>query len=413
MKILIVTPYLPHPLSGNGASVYLYKLLEHMVRRHEVTVVSFCDARELKLSADLKKLPVRGYFLPRVKGPGAGVTGSVRLAAVRSLQLLMSFLLWEPYYVSKYRHPGMFRLIRRLTREESYDIVRFEFAYMGQYVGSVGGGRTVLHEIDVTFRPAYRRYRRAGTVIKKAVAFVEFCRWARYEPRVARRFDRVICLTEQDRMLLERLTKGKNVEYVPLAFDTPGEVPLFGTREPQSLVFVGSYSHRPNVDAALWLMSEIYPALLRKFPLSKLLVIGPHPPGEFRAFPGRFPGISILGFVDDVNLYLGKCGVFVAPLRFGGGVKTKILSAMAQGIPVVTTKVGIEGIDGILPDTALVGESTERLVEHIGYLFEHPATAERMGRTGRDLIRKHYSWESVIERFEGIMDRMVGEKKPR
>ena len=413
MKILIVTPYLPHPLSGNGASVYLYRLLERLIVRHEVTLVSFCDARELGLSGDLKKLPMTGYFVPRAKTRGEGMLGNVRLAAIRLFQLYSNFLRWEPYYVSKYRHPAMFRLLGRLTRENSYDIVRFEFAYMGQYVGAVRSGRTILHEIDVTVRPAYRRYRKAGSLIRKAAAFVEFCRWARYEPRIARRFDRVICLTEQDRMLLERLTKAGNTEYLPLAFETPERVPDYGTRKPGSLVFVGSYSHRPNVDAARWLCTEVFPAVLRRFPAAQLSIIGSHAPDEFLAFPKRYPGITILGFVDDVDPYLRTSAVFVAPLRFGGGVKTKILSAMAQGIPVVTTKVGIEGIEGIGPDAALVGESSERLAEQVLSLLGDPLAADRIGRRGHELVRTHYSWETVVRGLELIMEKMVKESRPR
>src|SRR6185436_599841 len=103
--------------------------------------------------------------------------------------------------------------------------------------------------------------------------------------------------------------------------------------------FVGTYSHTPNVDAAMWLVSEIFPLVLKQRPDAGLLLIGKYAPEALRGMAERFPQVKVLGFVDDIGAQLSTASCFIAPLRFGGGVKIKLLHAIAAGIPVVTTRI--------------------------------------------------------------------------
>jgi glycosyltransferase involved in cell wall biosynthesis len=407
MKILIVSPYLPHPLSGHGTGVFMYGLLQHLSPHHDVTLVSFCDERELGLAPDVRKLPLTLVAVPRGKGAQKNFLGNVYLFSMRSLQLLRSIVFWQPYYVSKWRHSRMVRIIRRLTSSEKYDIVQFEFPSMGQYGRFVRHGKTVLHEHDVAFRPAYRRFRNSKSIPKKFVMYVEWCRWALYEPRIVRQFDHVLSVTEQDKLLLERLSKGSHISYFHRGIDVAATIPPYETRESQSILFLGTFAHSPNVDAAIWLCEEIFPLVVKRFPSARLYVAGPNPPSRLVDAAEGHEGINILGFVDDAVAYYRRCSVFVAPLRYGGGVKLKILHAMGQGIPVVSTKIGIEGIEGMDTEIVAVGDSPQKLAEHISGLFGDPQRAAEMGRRGWETVRRHYSWESVVSRLEQIYSNVM------
>ncbi len=404
MKILIISPYLPHPKCGHGAGVFIYGLIEHLMYKHQITLLSFCDEREMKLSDDVIKLPIECHFIFRSKGVQRNIFSNISLSILRLYQFLRSVILWQPYYVSKFRHRKMKRLILELTKERSYDIVQIEYTQMGQYVGYVKSGKTVLHELDVSFRPAFRRYKNSRSFFRRIIAYIEWCRWAKFEPRTARSFNTVLTVTDYDRMLLEWLTKKQDIYYFPHAFDIPNNIPDYNQRERQSLLFVGSYSHQPNIDAAIWLCKDIYPLLFKERPNTKLYIIGPHPPEQIMTYSRKYPLINVLGFVEDLTFYLNRCGIFLAPLRFGGGVKNKILQAMAHGIPVVTTKVGVEGIDGIGKDNILVGDTSDKLVDRILYLIDNPSSAATMGKLGQDIIRSRYSWDYVISRLSSIYE---------
>jgi glycosyltransferase involved in cell wall biosynthesis len=408
MRILVISPYLPHPQSGHGTGVFMHGLLQRLTARHDVTLVSFCDQKELMLAEDLKTLPMKLHTIPRNKGSHGNLILNFHLAIVRTLQFLRSIVLWQPYYVSKWRHSRLARLISHLTDTNDYDIVQFEFAIMGQHIEFVRGGKTVLHEHDVTYRPAYRRYRASKNLLQRFVLFLEWCRWNLYEPKIVQKFHHVLTVTAQDKMLLEWLTGMKHISYLPRAVDVPNAVPIYPSREPMSLLFVGTFAHAPNVDAILWSCEKIFPLVLQKFPDTIFYIIGANPPSALSKFSIEHTGIKLLGFVDDIEAYFRRCRVFLAPLRFGGGVKVKILHAMAQAIPVVTTRIGIEGIEGIHPGTVLIGDSAQKIADQICMLLENSSHAEEVGRKGWDLVKQFYSWESVITKLETIYKQVVG-----
>ena len=406
MNILIVSPYLPHPKSGHGTGVFMYGLLEHISRKHSITLLSFCDKRELAFVDDVRRLPLKLILVPRGRGARQNLLWNAYLVTIRLVQLLLSILFWQPYYVSKYRHPAMAKLVRRLTRDRSFDIVQFEMSQMAQYVKFVGNGKTILHEHDVSFRPAYRQYKAATSTVKRLVAYIEWCRWSRYERTMARRFDHILCVTRQDTSLMQWMSAKNDVSYFPRGVDTPDDIPPYASREPNSMLFVGTFSHYPNADAALWLAREIFPLVARKVPESVLYVVGSHPPAELLSLASNMPRVKVLGFVDDVASYMFRCRVFVAPLRLGGGVKVKVLHAMAHGIPVVSTRIGMEGIEGTR-SAALVGDTPQRLADSIVALLTDPRQSERLATTALGSLRKWYSWESVVARLQTIYDEVA------
>lgn len=409
LKLLFISPYLPHPLCGHGAGVFIYGMITRLMERHDVTLISFCDKKEMTLAADYADLPIQTSFIPRGKGAGKSIFWNVRLAIIRTLQLIRSVLLWQPYYVSKFYHPRMAKRIRETTRNERYDVVQIEFTQMAQYVTVVQAGVTLLHELDVSIRPAHRKVKHATSLPVKLLSYVEWCRWIRYEPRIARRFDQVLTVTEQDKHLIRRLSGSDHISYFPHAFEAVTKVVSYSTRKPHTILFFGTYSHQPNVDAAQWLCKEIFPLVQERYKDSRLFIVGTNPPESLSKFAQRNSGIQVTGFVEDLSPYLRETAVFVAPLRFGGGVKNKTLVAMAYGMPVVSTKVGIEGIDGLEHDVVLVGENARQLADHIGYIFDHADVAEKIGKAGCEIVRKHYSWETIIrillEEYGRVLDR--------
>lgn len=402
MKILIVSAYLPHPHSGHGTGVVMYGFISRLCERHKITLVSFCDRHELALAKDLASLPLEFIPVPRGMGAKAGIGWVFYLILVKLLQYVRSILFWQPMYVSGFWHPRMGKFIQSLTAERGYDIVQFEMTSMAQYRPSVVKGRTILHEHDVALRPAYREYKHSPKLIPRLLKFLAWCRWASYERRVLARFDHIFCVTQQDTLLLGRLFSLHEVSYLPRGVDIPDPITAHSDREPATLLFVGTFAHPPNVDSALWLVRDILPRVRKIVPEARLVIIGKNPPGELRLLAEEQPEVRVPGFVEDIESYYRKASLFVAPLRFGGGVKVKILHAMARGLPVVTTKIGSEGIDELTPAHIAVGRSAAEFAEHIVVLLGDPARAERMGMNGRELMRRNYSWKTVFDSAERV-----------
>jgi len=411
VNILIVTPYLPHPAAGHGTGVFMHSLLAQIAPRHRITLLSFCDREEERGGDALRALGIDLHIVRRARGSQPGAAANARLALRRGIQFLGSILSWKPYYVAKWRDARMARAVRDLTERLPFDIVQCEFAFMGQYASFAARGATVLHEHDVTYRPAYRRFRRARTPAARFLHYLEWCRWARYERRLVPRFDHVFTVTEQDRMLLRRLCHSERISYLPRGADTAGAPADYADRQPHSMLFIGTFHHQPNVDAALLLAEEILPLVAREYPDAVVDIIGADPPGELTARAAAEPRLKVRGYVDDVTPYLRRAAVFVAPLRFGGGVKLKIIHAMAEGIPVVTTRVGIEGIEGIGPGAAAVASTPAALAGLVCRLFADPALASHTGARGREAVARHYAWAAVAATLERQYAQIIARHK--
>jgi glycosyltransferase involved in cell wall biosynthesis len=397
VNILIISPYLPHPLGGNGGSVYLYEMLKQLCTRHTVTLISFADRREMAMAKDLSLLALTTHIIPRRKGPSRSPADALVLVASRMLQMARSVLLWEPYYVSKFRSRRMSRLIRSVTSADHFDIVQIEYAQMGTYRREGRSGKTIIHEIDVVVRTMLRYYREARSPLVRAAFLLEMCRWTRYEPAMARRFDGVSTLTQPDQLMLQRMTGLRTIEVLPPGVETvpaPGPPPA---REPGTLLFVGNLAQLPNADAALWLCTEIFPRITAEVPGARLSIIGRGASAALRAAAAD-AHISMLNFVEDLHPHFLHTAVFIAPLRLGGGIKIKMLDALTHGCPVVTTPVGAEGITGLDTSSVRISRSADGLARHCVSLLRDPDRAAELGRRGQAAVGTNFSWDQIMQR---------------
>lgn len=170
-------------------------------------------------------------------------------------------------------------------------------------------------------------------------------------------------------------------------------------RDELHLLFVGGFAHGPNVDAAVWLCDAVMPLLREASPVAvRLSIAGSNPPSEVLAL--RRQDIEVLGFVSDdrLNQLYDEADLAVAPLRFGAGVKGKVIEAMARGVPVVTTEFGAQGIDNAA-DLLFLGSAPEELAHQV-LLAATPSVARPRALAALDYVERHYSTETMRQVFE-------------
>ncbi len=399
MNILIISPYVPHPHSGHGGGEYVYGLVKYLSRSHTVSLATFADQHEQRLLQDVRALPITIHTVDRLKRDRKNLLIDAYLLLNRSWKLILSVFLWQPYMVAKYKNRSMATLVERLTTDRKFDVVQIEFAQMGQYVRHVCSGKTFLRAHDVVFRPSYRRYKTATHPFRKFLNYIEFCRWHRYETGLAREFGHILTFTEQDALLLKRLSGISHVSCNPRGIEVPEKVVGYSTRIPFTMLFIGTLDLYSNADAAQWLCEEIFPIVAKEIPESVLYLAGKNPSGSLLAAAAKHPGIKVLGFVKDIDRYLNTAGVFVAPIRIGGGIKTKILHAASFEIPVVSTSRGAEGIEGLDNSNILIANDSQGFAASIIRFMRNRNMASDFANRCRKIIVKNYAWESVVRKM--------------
>jgi glycosyltransferase involved in cell wall biosynthesis len=211
------------------------------------------------------------------------------------------------------------------------------------------------------------------------------------EIQVYRTADNVIVVTDQDRLALEAVGGIKGVCLVPLVVTTVRRSDRVRENE---LVFVGGFNHQPNVDGLLWFVSTIFPLIKCQVPNSKLTVIGSNSPDAVNEL-GKIPGIEVLGYVPETLPFLDRAAVAIAPLRFGAGMKGKVTEALAAGMPLVSTSVGIQGLLVQSNRELLIADCPRSFADAVVRLLNDKVAAQRMADRGQRYISEVCSADVV------------------
>jgi GT2 family glycosyltransferase/2-polyprenyl-3-methyl-5-hydroxy-6-metoxy-1,4-benzoquinol methylase len=229
----------------------------------------------------------------------------------------------------------------------------------------------------------------------------ELAYWRRLEPMLWQASDVIYYPAKAECEYVRTIVPDKIVRQFPIYMYPDEQLNVARGRlsrlkhlEPQ-LLFVGGFRHRPNVDAALWFCRDILPKVQTVFPTIMTYIVGSHPPQEVQSLGSA--GVCITGAVSEsvLDLFYRSLGLAIAPLRFGGGVKGKIIEALRYGLPTVTTSVGLSGIDGGEEFLEIADES-DRYADAIIRLLREPDRRMHLASRGLDFISEQYSRRAVI-----------------
>jgi O-antigen biosynthesis protein len=220
------------------------------------------------------------------------------------------------------------------------------------------------------------------------------------EMSVARACDLTIATTEQDRRHLLDAEPKLRVEVVPnIHVVTEAIAPLL---DRSGLMFIGGFEHPPNVDAVLYFVHEVLPLISAQLgSVPRLRIVGSRPPREVSALAGE--RIEVTGYVPDPAPYFQQSRVFVAPLRYGAGMKGKIGHALSFGLPVVTTSIGAEGLNLVHGETTLIADNPQNFAAAVVRLHEDHALWQALSLKGRSHIEAHCGVETV----RPLLDRVL------
>lgn len=223
----------------------------------------------------------------------------------------------------------------------------------------------------------------------------------RFERFMFAPYDRTVVISAADREQLLDLNPALNIAVIPNGIELARFRPQDVERDPCTLLFVGNYEYAPNQDAARILAAQVLPAVRQAVPGARLQLVGANPPGWLRELESD--SIEVTGRVADVAPYLARATVFVCPLRYGAGLKNKVLEALAMGVPVAATPLSVDGIavrDGESALVASVEDIAARTIELLG----DSALRLRLSRGGSALIEAQYSWEKTAASYERLYD---------
>ena len=169
----------------------------------------------------------------------------------------------------------------------------------------------------------------------------------------------------------------------------------------ESVVFDGTMDFRPNVDAVLWFVNEVWPTIHAERPNARFYIVGRKPVPEVAAL-NETPGVAVTGAVEDTRTWVAGATVYVVPMRMGGGVRLKVLQAMAMGCALVSTSMGAEGIDVRPGKDMLMSFSPQGFAQAVLLLLSDSRRRRALGASARELVTTHYAWEHLLPVLDEI-----------
>ena len=393
LRVLFVSPYpICPPVHGGG--VFMYQTVRELARLCELHLIVLLDyPHQRPAHEELDQICASTEYIPRLE-PRQRALGSL-----------------EPHAVREFRDINVAWSIHRQIYTRHIDVLQLEYTMMGQYAGQFQHIPSILFEHDVYFQSIARRLPFMPSVTEKIQARWEYLRALRYELQTLPKADRIqVCSRENAEYIASFLPtlKGRIDEQYRAGIDTSLYHFRPGGREPFTLLFLGSFRHLPNQEALQWFVQKVFPRVRAAQPRARLIVIGSDPPPNHSL--SNSEAIDLIGFVEDVREPLAKYSLFVCPILSGSGVRVKLLEAFAAGIPVISTRLGAEGLASEDGEICALTDEPEEFAARIIDLLQNPERAEAMARRAHaEVVAKRdmrVMTERLVECYRSEVERM-------
>ena len=371
LSVLFVSPYpICPPVHGGG--VFMYQTATELAQLCSLHLIILLDfEHERAPHAELEAKAGSVEYIIRMPGRPKGL-GSI-----------------VPFAVREFGNPDLEWLMHRQIYLHHIDVVQLEYTVLGQYSADFHRLACVLFEHDVYFQSIGRGLAGTPGAVHKSKAAFEYLRALRFELSMLPNFDRVqICNPENRDYLLSFLPelRGKlddnraGIATSRYDFRPDG-------REPETMLFLGSFRHLPNQEALDWFTRHVLPDVLKRSPKARLVIVGAEPPPK-HSLPNLPDNIELRGFVDDVREPLARYAVFVCPILSGSGMRVKLLEAFSAGMPVVSTRIGAEGLTAKDGEICSLADDPAEFAGKIIELFDNREKARDLAVRARAQVVK-------------------------
>lgn len=409
MHILFLTQILPYPPTS-GPKVKTWHVLRYLAERgHQITLASFVRPEEMPYIDTVKEVCSTVHAVP------------IRRSRVKDLSyFLRSLVSGRPFLVERDDLSEMRAVVKSVVNAEQVDVIHADQLTMAQFAFPLDlNGRkkpvTVFDAHNAVWTITERMKQNAPFFLQPPL-WLETKRIKEYEGMIVSDFHATLAVAEPDRTALLDAVKAYGngngniapISVIPIAVDTHLIQPV--EREPDSLniLTMGTLYYPPNADGIRWFVQEVFPLVRQKMPKVTLTIVGKNPPKDFvRLSEDPESGVKVTGFVEELDPYFAKSALMVIPVRAGGGMRVRILEAFARAMPVVTTTVGLEGIQAEPGTEVLVKDTPPDFAASVLSLLQDKKLQTQLALNGRRLVETRYDWQVVLGELDKTYARLA------
>jgi sugar transferase (PEP-CTERM/EpsH1 system associated) len=390
MRILYVCHRFPFP-PKRGGKIRPFNMIKHLARSHEVVVCSL--ARSLQEAEEGKGIA------PHCAEFHMGVVDD-RVQMLRMIATLPTPLTASAQY---FHSPQLAHTIQQLLAERRFDLIFVHCSSVAHYVQHVTNTPKILDFGDMDSQKwleytAYKPWPLSWGY------WWEGQRLLAEEKRLARRFDVCTATTRAEWETLAGYGVDTPSDWFPNGVDASAFAPTSEPYDPDTICFIGRMDYYPNQQGMFEFCADVLPLLRERRPGIKLLIVGADPSPAVRKL-GELPGVTVTGSVPQVQPYVLRSALTVAPLRIARGTQNKMLESMAMGVPVVSSRIAAGGVDAVAGEHLLAASTPQEYRDAILRILDDPAERTRLSSAGRARVLSNHAWPSSMQRLDRIIER--------
>lgn len=393
-KILFLTIQLPFP-PKSGGTVKSWNYVSHLSKSNQLTIGTLLkDDDHLHEANFQRNIKLDNYF-------------SESVSISRSpINLLKSYLTAPSLNV--FRNKSTLFFANVIEAAKKAEVIILDHYEVFQYVPTEFEGKVVMHTHNAEFMLWQRMSELTNNPIKKLILKLEAIRVKKYERLVFNQSD-LIYSTPSDIELYKKegFNTSKHQITYHLGNDHLLELPDIQFEETElAITFIGTLSWEPNINGICWFIDNCWSTIKAKQPATKLYILGKNPEKRILKSANKDQSIIFTGFVQDLDEYLQKTRVYIAPLRFGSGMKVKVLEGLYRGIPCVTTSVGAEGLMIRNEKEVFITDDAEHFSKNCTLLLETKTIWTEMRNNARKVAQKEYKWIDLFQKMDKTFEKL-------
>jgi len=321
----------------------------------------------------------------------------------------------DSYHVSRFISPAFRAKLIHLLTENEYDVIQLETLFLAPYISVIrqySNALIVMRSHNVEHEIWERVARNTKFFPTKWYLQYLAVKLRRYEVARLPDYDLLVAITKRDLQQFRQLGYRKAAMVTPIGIKGDDYQPDYKSfKKPPSIGFIGSLDWMPNQEGLEWFLQNVWSAVVLQFPELKLHIAGRNAPK--RILNLNMANVIVHGEVPDAKAFINQHSLMVVPLLSGSGIRVKILEGMALGRVVLTTSVGLEGIDARHEKEVLIADTKAKFLEAIQFCVEHPSQLQSIGQRARTFVEKEFDNLTIALQLVKMYQRLRSGQKKR
>lgn len=385
----MLTPYLPFPTSSGG-QIRSFNLIKNLSKKHEITLFSLIKyAEEERYVSELKKYCKDVFVFKRPEKPWT------------LKNILNTAFSLKPFLIIRNYSSTEKKALEEILKEKKFDIIHAETFYVSPHIPQtttpiVLVDQTIEYQVYLHFVENFRFF------ALRPILYLDVLKIKYWEEHYWKKAARVVAVSKRDAAVMRSLSKNIQITVIPngVGEDLMEEIPLHFSK---SIVFVGNYAWLQNTEAVNILVNKIFPLIKQKLNGVKLIIAGQNTSKIVKPSTTDVEFIDLeIDDIEGIKKFFRTSGILVAPLYGPGGTRLKILGAMASKLPVITTPVGIEGIEARNFESVLCGNTYKELANLSVKVLNDKKLYEKIANNGRRLVQEKYTYKNISQKLDKV-----------